>query len=132
MVDNTCHLHDNHPHIFCTFRYFHSQCFFDRHPPCHIVKRCRTVVQPVGKRRDLVKRALFRDLLEGAVNISDGGIGVQDIFAIHQQDILENTMGGRVGRSEVEDGKFFSFFKTTLPYIFLERMFGITDKNVFR
>ncbi|WP_431213719.1 hypothetical protein ACQ86N_02050 [Puia sp. P3] len=50
--------------------------------PAHIVDGGRTVVEPVRQRRYLVERTTFGQLLECAVDVSDGLFGGDNTFTV--------------------------------------------------
>jgi len=53
----------------------------------------------------------FGDFLKGPVDITDRLLTRNDLFAIHFEDVLENTVGSRVCRAEVEGGQLFYEFR---------------------
>ena len=72
--------------------------------PAHIVDGRRTIIQPVGKRRNLVKRPAFSNFFKCPVNVSNRLGGAYNAFTIQFQDILKNAMRSRMRRSEVQRG----------------------------
>ena len=68
----------------------------------NIVNGRRAIVEPVGKRGNLVPRASFGNLLKCPVYIAYGLLRINHGFAIHGKYILKNTMSGRVSRAQVK------------------------------
>ena len=130
VVGDTCNFHDNHAHVLCPLGDFHFKCLFYGHPPAHVVDGRRTIVEAVGKRSYLIECTLFRNLLECPVDVTHRSVGIQDIFAIHQQNVLKHSVGGWVGRPEVQDRKLSSVFQVVLPDVFFERMLSVFNKYI--
>src|SRR5690606_26460489 len=98
VVGYTGKLHDDHAHILHPLGDFDLEELFYRHVPAHVIDGRGAIVEAVGKRCDLVVRAVFGDFLKGTMDVTNGGYATNDTFAIDLEDILEHPMCGGVGR----------------------------------
>ena len=106
MVGDPGQFHHDDAHVLGALRHFDFGQFLHRHVPPNIIDRGRTIVQAVGDRCDLVERPVLCQFLKSPVDISYGWLSAYDTFTIHFQDILENTVRGRVRRPQVQGSQF--------------------------
>ena len=106
MVGDASEFHHDHSHVFHTRGKLDTAELFHRHVPAHVVDRRTAVVHPIGQRGDLVEGPSLGQFLKSPVYVSDGLLGIQDDLTIEREHVLEDAVRGRVGRPQVQRGKF--------------------------
>ena len=88
--------------------------------PPHVIQRGRTIIQPVCKGSDLIKRAAFSYFFEGTVNVAYCLFSTYNKLTIHKHNILKNAMRGRMSWPHIEGvvlSRLFRFDYVFVPVI---------------
>ncbi|MCY1527574.1 hypothetical protein D9M68_626430 [compost metagenome] len=110
MIGDTGQLHNDYTQVIYALRDFQTYQFFDGHMPAEIIDGCRTIVQAIGKRSNLVVRSALCNLFKCTVDIPYRHFCFDHTLAINLHYILENTVRSRVRRTKV-NGRRFLFYR---------------------
>ncbi|EKD37284.1 MAG: hypothetical protein ACD_75C01187G0003 [uncultured bacterium] len=102
MVEHPVKLGEHYPHELGPFGDFNAKPRLDCLGIGDIVDHRGAVIQPVGKRHDLIVGSVFRGFLETPVQVADLVDVGQDGFAVQGGEDADGTMGGGMRRADVE------------------------------